>query len=146
MIICPWSELGRYAPIIPGLEEAIKVVNSITSLEKATYPCGDGNKVSVAGGPTKAAKDSQLEAHRQYLDVQYMVKGSEVMGWAPLDTLTPSGEFDQEKDVGKYTGECTFVNIQEGWCYVVFPEDAHMPAVHLDQPLNYQKMIIKLKV
>jgi len=146
MIICPWKELGRYAPIIPGLEEAIKVANSVTSFEKASYPCGEGNKVNTAVGPTKAAEGRELEAHRQYLDIQYVVEGSEIMGWAPVDSLTPSGEFNTEKDAGMYSGKCEFVNIQAGWCYVVFPEDAHMPAAHLDQPLDFKKLIIKLKV
>lgn len=26
MIVCPWKEIGRYAAIIPGLEEALTVV------------------------------------------------------------------------------------------------------------------------
>ena len=32
MIICPWKEIMRYAPIIPGLEEAFEKVNALTSL------------------------------------------------------------------------------------------------------------------
>ena len=146
MIICPWKDLLRYAPVIPGLEEAIKVANSITSFEKASYPCGDGNKVNAATAQTKAAEGRELEAHRNYLDIQYLVKGSEVVGWAPLDTLTPSGEFNTEKDVGMYTGHCEYYEIPEGYCYVVFPEDAHMPAAHLDTPRDVQKLILKLKV
>ena len=146
MIVCPWKDISRYAPVVPGLEEAIAAVAALESYEPRTVALSGGNKILVQQGTTKAAEGRELEAHRQYLDIQYVVSGSEVMGWAPVDSLTPSGEFNVEKDAGMYTGKCEFVNIQAGWCYVVFPEDAHMPATHLDQPLDFQKLIIKLKV
>ena len=38
MIICPFDQLGRYAPIIPGLQEAIDCFRSLPNLEPATYP------------------------------------------------------------------------------------------------------------
>ena len=145
MIVCPWKDLARYAPVIPGLKEAADLINNLENLDVATYPLSCG-KVMVAAGTTKAAEGRQLEAHRQYLDIQYVVSGSEVMGWAPVDSLTPSGEFNVEKDAGMYTGKCEFVNIEAGWCYVVFPEDAHAPGTHTDEPTEYQKLIIKLKV
>ena len=146
MIVCPWKDLGRYAPIIPGLEEAIKLVNELETLEPATYPLSGGNKVLVQQGTTKAAEGQLLEAHREYLDIQYIIKGGETVGWAPVDTLELSGEFNTAKDKGMYAGHCDFMDIAEGYCYVVYPEDAHMPGSHLEVPQNYQKAVIKLKV
>ena len=35
-----------------------------------------------------------MEAHREYLDVQYVLEGQDTIGWAPVDALTPVGEFD----------------------------------------------------
>lgn len=32
MIVCPWKDILRYAPIIPGLEEAFEKVNALTYL------------------------------------------------------------------------------------------------------------------
>ena len=146
MIICPWKDLGRYADVIPGLEEAIKVANSVTSFEKASYPCGEGNKVNATTTKTKAAEGRELEAHRAYLDIQYIVKGSEVLGWAPIEKLTPTCEYNEEKDYCLYKGDCDYFEIREGYCYVVFPEDAHLPAAHLTEERDVQKLIIKLKV
>ena len=39
-----------------------------------------------------------------------------------------------------------FFHIPAGYCYIVFPEDAHAPMVHLDQPMTERKIIVKLKV
>lgn len=146
MIVCPFKELHRYAAVIPGLEEAVKAVQALESMEPGTVPLSGSNKILVQQGTTKPAAGQLLEAHREFLDIQYLVKGSEVVGWAPVDTLTLDGEFNTTKDKGMYSGNCDFMNIAEGYCYVVFPEDAHMPGSHLDTPTQYEKLVIKLKV
>ena len=75
MIVCPWKDLGRYAPIVPGLEEAMEFVAKLESYEPATYPLSNGNKTLVQVGQTKPWEGSKLEVHRNYLDIQYVVKG-----------------------------------------------------------------------
>ena len=146
MIICPWKELPRYAAILPGVEEAVKLVDSLTDLTPATYPLSDGNKVLIQQGTTKSAEGALAEAHRQYLDIQYIIEGQETVGWAPVENLTLEGEFDTAKDKGKYSGAFDFLPVRAGYCYIVFPEDGHMPGVHLDAPTEFKKAVVKLKV
>lgn len=144
MIVCPWKDIGRYAAILPGLEEAVAAVNALTDFEPKTYPLSNGNRFFVAVGPTKPV--ALAEAHRDYLDIQYIVKGKEVMGWADLADCKLEGEFNDAKDVGKYSGSFEYMTINEGVCYVAFPEDAHMPGRHLDEPNDFVKVVVKLKV
>lgn len=146
MIVCPWKEIGRYAAVIPGLAEAVALIENLKTMEPAVYPLTGGSRVMVQQGTTLSAAGGELEAHRQFLDIQYIVSGQEYVGWAPVNTLTPCGEFSADKDVGFYTGHCDFMRVNAGYCYVVFPEDAHMPSRHLDVPNNYQKIVVKLKV
>ena len=146
MIVCPFKDLGRYAAIIPGLEEAVNAVNAMTEWIPGTIQLSGGNRILVQDVTTAPADSKICEAHRQYLDVQYIVEGEEVVGWAPLETLTLEGEFNTTKDKGMYAGDCDFLNIREGYCYVVFPEDAHMPGSHLDKPQKYVKLVVKLEV
>ena len=144
MILCPWKDILKYKSVLPGIEEAFEAVNSLTSLEPNTYPLSNGNCFFVAVGTTR--EPDLAEAHRKYMDIQYIVKGQEVMGWAPLDTLTVAEEFSEEKDVGFYSGHCEFIRIAEGNCYVVFPEDGHMPTRYLEESNEYTKIVVKLKV
>ena len=146
MIVCPFNELNRYAAVIPGLEEAIAAVNAMAEWAPGTIPLSGGNKILVQEGMTKSAEGKLSEAHRQFLDIQYIVEGEETMGWAPLNTLTLDGEFNTAKDKGMYAGPVDFLRIGKGCCYVVFPEDAHMPGVHLTEPTAFKKLVIKLKV
>ena len=144
MIICPWKDIKKYASLLPGIEEAFDAVNALKSHEAATYQLSGGNRFFVAVGTTKAP--DVAEAHRKYLDIQYIVKGKEVMGWADLAACTPANDFNEEKDIGMYTGDFTFHTIPEGICYVAFPEDVHMPGRHLDVPNDFVKIVVKLKV
>ena len=146
MIVCPWKDILKYAPLLPGVEEAFEKVNALTDLEPKTHPLANGNRFFVAVGKTAHAQEKLCEAHRNYLDIQYLYKGEETVGWAPLDTLALEGEFSTEKDVGFYAGPVDYMRIAEGYCYVAFPEDAHMPAVHLDVPKDFVKIVVKLKV
>ena len=146
MIVCPWKDIGRYSAVIPGLEEAIKAAAELTDLTPRTIPLSGENKILVQENTTKPAEGQLLEAHREFLDIQYIVKGGETVGWAPVEKLTLSGEFNTVKDKGMYEGHCDFMDIAEGYCYVVFPEDAHMPGSHLEVPKEYTKLVVKLKV
>ncbi len=145
MIICRYSDLGRYASVIPGLEEAMAVVATIDPSVPATYPLSCG-KIMVQQGTTKPWEGAKLEAHRNYLDIQYILEGQEVVGWAHIDSLTPDGPFNTEKDKGMYVGPNRPTVIDAGCCYVVYPEDAHAPGTHLDTANAYRKMVIKLEV
>ena len=144
MIICPWKDIKKYAALLPGIEEAFDAVNALESYEANTYPLSDGNRFFVAVGTTKAP--DVAEAHRKYMDIQYIVKGKEVMGWADRSACTPTVDFNEEKDIGMYTGDFEYVTINEGICYVAFPEDAHMPGRHLEVPNDFVKVVVKLKV
>lgn len=145
MIICPWKDIKKYASVLPGIQEAFEAVNALTELEAGSvHPLSDGNRFFVAAGTTKAP--DVAEAHRKYMDIQYIVKGKEVVGWADLAACTPTVPFSEENDIGMYDGPFTYHTIPEGICYVAFPEDAHMPGRHLDVANDFVKIVVKLKV
>ena len=146
MIVCPYKDLPRYASVIPGLKEAMDAIAAMDGWKPGIVPLSGGNRIVVQEGVSTPVEGRLCEAHRQYLDLQYIVDGEETVGWAPLDTLTPADTFSTEKDIGMYAGPVDFMRVAAGYCYVVFPEDAHMPAVHLDAPHSFKKMVLKLKV
>lgn len=144
MILCPWKDIKKYAALLPGIEEAFDAVNALTDLSDKTCQLSGGNRFFVSSGTTKAPDVG--EAHRKYLDIQYILKGKEAVGWADLADCTPAGEFHEENDIGMYSGDFTWFTVNAGMCYVVFPEDVHMPGRHLDVPNDFVKVVVKLKV
>ena len=146
MIVCPFNELKRYAPVIPGLEEALEVMASVTDLSPRTIPLSGSNRVIIQSYNTKLPAEGKPEAHREFLDIQYVVEGEECVGWAHVDSLALDGEFNTGSDIGFYTGHVDLMRIGSGNCYVVFPEDIHMPGIAVDEPKACVKMVVKLKV
>lgn len=146
MIVCPFKELKRYAAVIPGLEEAMEAMAAVTDFTPRTIPLSGTNRVIIQSYSTKLPAEGRPEAHREFLDIQYVVQGEECVGWANVDTLTPDGDFVTDSDIGFYTGHVDLLRIGAGSCYVVFPEDAHMPGIAVAEPKPCIKMVVKLKV
>ena len=145
MIICPWKDLARYESVIPGLKEAMDLVASLPNFEPATYPLPEcGGRVLVQSITTKPAESALLEAHKNFLDIQYIPAATETMGWAPIEKLENAKPYNPDKDVWHFAGECDLVDIRPGYCYVVYPEDAHAPGVHRAEEKQYSKIVVKL--
>src|SRR6185312_12262794 len=51
---------------------------------------------------TKNDADAKLEAHRKYIDVQYVISGEELIGVRPLINQAPCKEYDAENDYALY--------------------------------------------
>ncbi len=145
MILCPFQDIHRYAAVIPHLQEALDFLGSLQDLTPAEYSLPHG-KVKIQQGVTHLLDNTKIEAHRKYLDIQVVLKGQEMFGWAPLETLTEIVPFDPEKDLGFYTGDTTPVTVPAGYCYVLYPEDGHAPCSHLDTPTDYVKALVKLEL
>jgi YhcH/YjgK/YiaL family protein len=96
---------------------------------------------------TRPRQACRLETHRRYIDVQYVVRGSELMGYAPAISLTPEGPYDRERDVQFHRGHADFLLLRQGMFAVMMPSDAHMPGVAVDgQPAAVKKIVVKAAV
>ena len=96
---------------------------------------------------TKPASDGKWEAHRRYIDIQYIVYGAEKMGWAPITNLVPTGTFDETKDVRFYTGTGDYITVREGMFAIFYPQDAHMPCLRVSrQAQQVRKIVVKVAV
>jgi biofilm protein TabA len=95
--------------------------------------------------PTRK-EDRTIESHHRFIDIQYMVEGTEYLGYANKDTLQSAG-YDEEHDTEKLTGSLTFLPFREGFFAVLFPEDAHMPGVKASgSTKTVKKVVMKVPV
>lgn len=87
----------------------------------------------------------ELEGHRRFIDVQYLVSGTELIGYAPLQQQTPFREYDNDEDYALYRGEATFVRISAGMFAILYPHDLHMPCIG-EQPVAVRKVVVKVLI
>ena len=98
---------------------------------------GDDVFANVQEYDTVAAAEKQMEAHRGYYDVQFVVSGQELLQYAQLDGLSECQPFDEENDFGLYETpeECTNVVLHAGDLAVLAPEMRISPAARLASSL-----------
>ncbi len=107
----------------------------------------DGDRVFalVQHYNTKPKEQGVWEAHRKYIDIQYVAEGRELMGYANLEHLQ-AGEYDAEKDVVLLKGEGSYVLMKPGTFVILMPVDAHIPQVAVDSPEPVKKVVIKVAI
>mgnify|MGYP000852649436 FL=1 len=106
---------------------------------------GDNLFVMVNDYETTRREEGQLEGHRKYIDVQYMVRGMEWIGYAPLSGQNIAADYDAEEDCILYTGEADFVKFEPGMFAVFFPHDLHLPGT-AGKPASVRKVVVKVKI
>jgi len=85
------------------------------------------------------------EAHRGHIDLQYVVSGTEQIGYAHMGRLTP-GRYDDARDLLQLTGAGDFLTCGPGDFMLLFPEDAHMPRIAVAAPGMVRKVVVKIAV
>jgi biofilm protein TabA len=94
---------------------------------------------------TKPREQGFWEAHRAYIDVQYVASGCESIGYAHISRLR-AGRYDAEADLLKLEGEGEYVTARPGTFVILFPQDAHMPAIAVGTPGPVRKIVVKVRV
>lgn len=95
---------------------------------------------------TKAEEEGKYEAHKKYIDIQYMVEGEEKVGYAFVENLETCLPYDSEKDFMLLEGNKEFFGLRNNEFYIFFPEDAHMPGIAKENKTKVKKVVIKVKV
>ncbi len=135
-----------------GLSERIKTAfkylaaTDLLNLENGSYEIdGDNVFVIVQDYRTKPENEGKWEAHRNYIDIQYIIKGNEKLGYLNLEGFQPEGEYNFEKDIVFGSGKGGFLEAKSGDFVLFAPQDAHMPGLCVNEPEYVKKAVVKVK-
>lgn len=152
MIVTDLEHVAEQAVLSTTLRKAIDFLRQVHSQE---LPDGrieiDGDKVYaiVQSYETVATDTPKFEAHRKYLDVQYIASGEEAIGWASIDRLIIGVPYDEAKDVclgSVPPHEMTPVRLTSGQLAVLYPSDAHAPKLAAGESCQVKKIVVKVVV
>ncbi len=148
-MICDTLENSQiYAKLSPGLEKAFAFLNSnnLAVLEPGRMDLeGNSIYVMVQEYTSKPESEGKWEAHKRYIDVQYIISGTELIGFALLNTMK-LGEYNPEKDFQAMTGSGQMLKLTAGDFAVFFPQDAHMPGLEDGERALVKKVVVKIAV
>jgi len=95
---------------------------------------------------TKPVDQGIWEAHRKYIDVQFIYAGKELIGYSNIEEMKVVKEYDQTGDYLLVEGEGSFFNVDAGFFVLFAPEDAHMPCLTAASPCEVKKVVVKVAI
>lgn len=131
--------------IAAGLEWLCET--DLAELEPGRYEIrGDECYALVMNYETRPKEQGAWEAHRKYIDIQHIISGTELMGYAHIEGLNASTDYDEAKDAIILTGSGDFLTVSAGGFVIFYPHDAHMPSISAGSPQPVKKAVIKVRV
>ena len=146
MIIDTLANLEFYKGLNEQLYEGLKFLKEtdVTALPVGRYEIdGDAVFALVQAYETHLPEECRWEAHYTYTDIQYVVEGSERMGWKTLDGVVKT-EDRPEDDVYFFESEGDHFVLHAGQFAVFTPQDAHRPGMAVDEPAPIKKIVVKV--
>ena len=149
MIIDTVKNISQYTALHPDLP---KVIQQIAAMDPLTAESG---RYDVPGSEaffmiqkyeTRDVAEGVWEAHRKFIDVQYVVSGNELIGYKEISGLRESVAYSEESDAAFLEGAGDFLVMSEGMFMILYPQDAHMPGITIDVSESVIKIVAKLPV
>ena len=151
MIVDKIENAGLYSSLSEDIAKALQALRRINPAELTDGRHDiDGDRLYFVSQhyETKPFRQGKLEAHRRYIDIQAVVAGRELLGYAPLGDLETAQPYDETKDVVFYKvpEEISSIVLTPGLFCILFPEDAHMPGCALETPSGVHKVVVKVRI
>lgn len=121
---------------------------NLDSLPLGRIDLSDDIYITISEYRTKEPEDAFYEAHKKYIDVQYLISGSEYIGILRDTVLLKEMQpYDEEKDIAFYASDGgTLRKATPGNFFIFFPQDVHRPCVKDMEQAMVKKLVVKIKV
>lgn len=134
MITDALAQAEKYYSLHPAFPVAFALLRSNSLAQRAPGRYNvDGDRLyyMVSIGPGKSQDEAKLEAHRKYIDIQYVITGMDTMGWKRrAECSLVDTAYDSSKDIEFFKDEpVTWTPVPAGSFAIFFPADAHAPMV-----------------
>lgn len=92
--------------------------------------------------------EPEYEAHKEYIDIQYMAAGSEAQWYDAVDNLYETVPYNHGKDVAFYSfneNSGSRLLLEEGFFAVYYPQDGHLPQMYAGKAERCKRVVVKIK-
>lgn len=150
MIYDKLDNIETYPGISPDILLGLKWLKDVNpDIANGVYEINSRVKAIVSEYITKEINGNGYEAHREFIDIQYLISGEEVVNSLPLEYLNELKAYNKESDAAFYVE--TGVKPQElllgnGYFAILFPQDGHMPQLSANATMMVKKVVVKIKI
>ena len=133
----------------PLFEKAFDALKELlrTSPENGRHEvAGDDAYIVVSEYETNPInEDRRFETHREYIDIQLLLEGREVIGFAKRDALEVTDEYRPDYELYGMIEDFDKVVLEKGKFVVIYPNEPHAPGLALNAPERVKKVVVKVK-
>lgn len=147
------QHLAYYNYLNPNIKMGLKYIRDtdFDKLENGKYEIEEGKAFAIIQDyNSKPESEGRFEAHRKYVDIQFIINGEEKIGTGKLQDFEESTDYDAEKDIVFLTPKpdvkSIFITLKEKEFAIFMPEDAHMPSIAVDSSSFVRKVVVKALV
>lgn len=138
--LCAWPE-----PIAKALQ--FLQTEDLEHLPVGRYEIDGGDVFAMIQLQTTApAAEKRAESHFRYIDIQYLIQGKELQGYAPLKAGCETEPYP-ERDVIYYpeVADEQFIALQPGDFTIYFTNDIHRPNCAVGDGMEIKKVVVKIR-
>lgn len=148
MILDTLAHASLYSPLGPRFARGLAWLGQFDpATSDGRYEIdGDSVYALVQSYATVPAAGKRFESHLKYADIQYIVRGSEVIGYAPVGELKPETAYDATKDFRLYADPVasTPLHCAPGTFAIFYPQDGHKPGCTEGRGAEVKKVVVKV--
>ncbi len=143
------DNIETYKGLSEDIYEGLRFLkNASPDLVNGVHEINPRVKAIVSEYETKPINENGYEAHRYFIDIQYLLKGIEKNCCLPIEKLKETKAYKEEIDAAFYD---TNLPVQElmlgdGYFAIYWPQDGHMPCLIVDVPEKVKKVVVKIKI
>ena len=149
MVLDALSNFPLYLPLHPQFAAAYAFLRAhdIDALPPGRYEIDEAGAFAlISEYASRALAECFIECHRRYIDIQLLTRGREGVGYCRRNAGAEL-PYDAEKDYLKLEGEIDLLTLEPGVFAIFFPDDGHMPMIHLEElPSTVKKVVFKVPV
>ena len=144
--------LAAFAYVADLLRDGSAVAARLQALaagESRRVELGNGVFVMEQVYLTKPRSAGFFESHQQFIDVQVLLEGAEIMELADLSRMEVRDSYQAERDLVVYEDNATVstLRVVAGEAAIFYPVDVHMPSLRLGaEPVLVRKAVVKVPV
>lgn len=122
--------------------------NDLASLPLGKQDLGDGLTVNVQEYSTREPGNEWLEGHKKNIDLQFVVEGTELQGYAKISTAKENvNPYTEKKDVGHYLVPVIDYHVIRPYQFTIFfPDDIHITNIQYGEKAKVRKIVFKVSV
>lgn len=143
------DNIETYKGLSGDIYEGLKFLQQVSQeIENCVHIINTRVKAIVSEYETKPVNENGYEAHKKYIDIQYLLKGTEKICCLPIEKLQETKAYSEENDAAFYAANfpAQEMILGNGYFAIYFPQDGHMPCLSVNVTEKVKKVVVKIQL